>query len=286
MPRARPLPVGGAAHRHRAPRPARRSTGLLRLRPQKMLTSIRSRSRRSTRRSAGLVIRYLSASTHSPPALLVGRRQAGLRLDAPVVVVARRVGKRLPDPATDPCAGVFLDLQQLGRARPGRCRDPRARASTRPSPRPRRSRPSPSRPSPARPGATRPVQRRHSPAGTSRCTASTRKARVLAVTGLTSCGRSWACSAVAPPRGWPAGPASWSRPGGPSRRARRRSGPVGPRTSGRPGSCAPAPCTRCRQIRQHDALVPGQLQCEVNSVKVMARSNMSRITDFEVVHPR
>src|SRR6478752_8509784 len=98
------------------------------LRPRKMLTSIRSRSSRSTRLSAGFVMRFFStllagapsqlAHGRDPddrPALLVGGREIDLRTDSPVVVPGR-VGERLPHPPQT-VPGVLVDLQQLRAAR-------------------------------------------------------------------------------------------------------------------------------------------------------------------------
>src|SRR5687767_2373558 len=99
------------------------------LRPRKILTSICSRSSRSTRRSAGFVIGCSPVfpvseladvgDAYNGPAFLVGGRQIDLRADTPVMV-AVRVGEDLPD-APQSVLRVLLDQQQLRapRVRPG-----------------------------------------------------------------------------------------------------------------------------------------------------------------------
>src|SRR5690606_39627277 len=89
------------------------------LRPRKMSTSIRSRSSRATRLSAGLVMGGILlwsqladiGDTHDRAPLRVGGGEVDLGTDAPVVV-AVRVVEDLPDPPQR-VLRPLLDQQQL-----------------------------------------------------------------------------------------------------------------------------------------------------------------------------
>ena len=182
---------------------------------------------------------------HHRAALLVGGGQVDLGARCPSRG-RRRGSAKIWRTRHSAVLRLLLDLEQL---RPAgvraRCPGRRTRPSRRPSRPPRCPRPSRPRAS-SSPSSWYFSSAASSTRRNSALRTSTRKARALAVTGLTWSARSAASLGASPPRGWPAAPtrrAGWSRPGAPSRRA-RRSGPAGPRTSGRPGRCAPAPCTR------------------------------------------